>query len=111
MFRGRSKPLSTFGLRVRLPALSDTGPRNEELFGSEALFTGQDLAKRAKHLGIRSGEDTDRRFFVYDKKVKRVFYLCADIQHIIEMLRLEPNDCLRAFSSQAIIQAYEARQG
>ena len=73
--------------------------------------TGHHLAKLARHLGVRNGTETDRRYCVYDQKVKRAFYLRAGIEHILERLRAEPDDCLPAFASRATVQAYEAGGG
>ena len=83
----------------------------EELFGTGTPFTGQHLAKLANHLDVRNGEETDQRFCVYDKKVKRAFYRRAGIDHIVKKLRAEPDDCLPTFASKATIQAYKAREG
>ena len=67
-------------------------PVVEELFGAGTPFTGHHLTKLSKHLGIRNGEETDPRYCVYDRKVKRAFYLRAGIQHIKEQLRKKPED-------------------
>ena len=104
------RPIDEADRNLPNEAAEQIRPAIEDLFGPGTPFTGQHLAKLARYLDIRNGEETDHRFCVYDKKVKRAFYRRAGIQHIIEMLRLEPDDCLRVFASQATIQAYEARQ-
>ncbi len=105
------RPLDDADRNLPNEAAGQIRPVVEELFGAGTPFTGHHLAKLAKHLGVRNGTETDRRYCVYDQKVKRAFYLRAGIEHILERLRAEPDDCLPAFASRATVQAYEAGGG
>ena len=105
------RPLDDADRNLPNEAAGQIRPVVEELFGAGTPFTGHHLAKLAQHLGVRNGTETDRRYCVYDQKVKRAFYLRAGIEHIMERLRAEPDDCLPAFASRATIQAYEAGGG
>ena len=104
------RPLDDADRNLPNEAAAQIKPVVEELFGAATPFTGNHLAKLAKHLGVRNGVESNQRYCVYDKKVKRTFYLRAGIQHITEKLQENPDDCLRAFASRATIQAYEDRQ-
>ena len=105
------RPLADADRNLPNEAAGQIRPVVEELFGAGTPFTGHHLAKLANHLGVRNGVETDRRYCVYDQKVKRAFYLRAGIEHIMERLQAEPDDCLPAFASKATIQAYEAGGG
>ena len=104
------RPLDDADRNLPNEAAGQIRPLVEELFGAGTPFTGHHLAKLAKHLGVRNGVETNRRYCVYDQKVKRAFYLRAGIEHIMERLQAEPDNCLPAFASKATIQAYEARE-
>lgn len=82
-------------------------PVIKEIFGEKSIFTAQHLAKLARYLGVRDGEETDQRYCYYDKKLKRAYYLQAGIYHIIEEFRKNPENCLRSFASKATIETYE----
>jgi hypothetical protein len=100
-------PLDDADKNLPNEAAEQIKPVVEELFGAGSPFTGHHLAKLARHLGIRDGEETDQRYCVHDKKLKRTFYLRAGIQHAIEKLREQPEECLRSFASKPVIEAYE----
>lgn len=82
-------------------------PVARELFGNDARFTGQHLAKLAKHVGIRGDGPADPRFCIVDAKVNRVYYTRAGIEHLAQRLRASPAECLRTFGSKAAIESYE----
>lgn len=75
-----------------------------ELFGKTIKFGDSHLAKLSNFLKIRNGEDTDRRFCIYDKKIKRFFYTNDGIAHIKLCIKKDPNGCLAAFASKKAIE-------
>ena len=83
-------------------------PVVQEIFGPDAKFTSQHLAKLAKHTGMRGDGPADPRFCIVDAKVNRVYYTRAGIEHLVREVRAAPAECLRSFGSKAAIEDYEA---
>lgn len=103
------RPLDDADKSLPNEAADQIRPVVEELYGRGTPFTGHHLAKLSRHLGVREGEETDQRYCVYDKKVKRAFYRRDGIAHIVAKLRESPRDCFRSFAAKAAIIEFEAR--
>ena len=105
------RPLDDADRNLPNEAAKKIRPVVETLLGGRTPFTGSHLARLAKHLGVRNGVETNPQYCIYDKKVKRAFYLRAGIEHIIEQLRADPDHCFPAFASKATMQSYGTREG
>ena len=77
--------------------------------GFESSFTGSHLAKLAKYLGIRKGDQTNSKYCIYEKKFRRVYYTLAGVEHIKKKLFQDFNSCLHAFASKATIEKWKNR--
>ena len=74
------RPLDDADRNLPNEAAEKIRPVVEALFGARTPFTGNHLAKLSKHLGVRNGVETNPQYCIYDKKVKRAFYLRAGIR-------------------------------
>jgi len=82
----------------------------EDVFWAGVPFTGQHLAKLAKHVGLRGDGPADPRYCIVDEKVGRVYYTRAGIERLEEALRASPGEALASFASKSTIEQYEAAQ-
>jgi hypothetical protein len=101
------RPLDDADKNLPNEAADHIRPVVENIFGHGTPFTGSHLAKLSRHLGIRDGEATDQRYCIYDKKIKRVFYLRDGIDYIIQRLMSDPRGCFSSFAARAALEAYE----
>lgn len=101
------RPLDDADKNLPNEAADQIRPAIEELYGRGIPFTGHHLAKLSGHLRIRNGEETDQRYCVYDKKIKRVYYRRDGIVHIVAQLKKSPRECFRSFAAKAAFDAYE----
>ena len=83
-------------------------PIVEEVFWADIPFTGQHLAKLAKHVGWRGDGPGDPRYCIVDDKVRRVYYTRAGIKRLEEALRASPADALASFASKPNIEQFAA---
>lgn len=82
----------------------------EDVFWVGIPFTGQHLAKLAKHVGLRGDGPGDPRYCIVDEKVRRVYYTRAGIERLEDVLRASPGEALASFASKSTIEQYESAQ-
>lgn len=82
----------------------------EDVFWAGIPFTGQHLAKLAKHVGLRGDGPVDPRYCIVDAKVNRVYYTRAGLERLEAALRAAPADALASFASKPTISQFEAGQ-
>ena len=92
-------------------AASQILPVLKQAFDNDIVFKASHLAKLSKELGIRSAEDSDERYFIYDKKFKRPYYRTAGVDHISSIIQKSPIDCLKMFGSRETIKKYCPEDG
>lgn len=80
----------------------------EDVCWAGVPFTGQHLAKLAKHVGLRGDGPTDPRYCIVDEKVGRVYYTRAGIERLEHALRTSPAETLAAFASRPTIEQFKA---
>lgn len=83
-------------------------PTVEDVFWAGIPFTGQHLAKLAKHAGLRGDGRGDPRYCIVDDKVRRVYYTRAGIERLEQALRASPGDALASFASKPNIEQFAA---
>jgi hypothetical protein len=96
-------PLDPADQNLPAEAAAILQPLVTEIFDDAVPFTGQHLAKLAKHVGIRGAGDADPRFCIEDAKVKRVFYTRAGLDRLRQAINEDPEQALRSFASKATI--------
>ena len=87
-------------------AASQILPVLKQVFGDDIIFKASHLAKLSKGLGIRDANDSNERYFIYDKKFKRSYYRAAGVEHILASIQENPIDCLKMFGSRKTIEKY-----
>lgn len=96
-------PLDPADQNLPAEAAAILQPLVAEVFDNAVRFTGQHLAKLAKHVGIRGAGNADPRFCIEDAKVKRVFYTRAGLDRLRQAINDDPEESLRSFASKATI--------
>ena len=76
----------------------------DDVFWVGIPFTGQHLAKLAKHVGLRGDGPADPRYCIVDEKVHRVYYTRLGIEKLGEALRAAPVETLASFASKLTIE-------
>lgn len=85
-------------------------PVVDEVYWPGVPFTGQHLAKLAKHVGLRGDGAADPRYCIVDEKVRRVYYTRAGITKLGDAMREAPAERLASFASRPTIEQFEAGQ-
>lgn len=97
-------PLDPADQNLPAEAAAILRPLIADVFNNAVPFTGQHVARLAKHVGIRGAGDADPRFCIEDAKVKRVFYTRAGLDRLREAIIDDPEAALRSFASKATIE-------
>lgn len=103
-------PLDSEDQNLPNEAADKLRPAVEDVFWVGIPFTGQHLAKLAKHAGLRGDGPADPRYCIVDEKVRRVYYTRAGIERLEEAMRASPGETLASFASKTTIEQYEAAQ-